>query len=84
MEKDEKQIEDPILSQIKKELNSISKENEEILPAPETKKGTNRLLWNTPVYSAVGINLKDNKNENPNEYWQKWAKEQEKLNKNIK
>lgn len=75
------QIEDPLLSTIKKELNSISSEKTSEPDLKIIKKGTNKLLWNAPSYSAVGVDLNDSKNENPNAYWKKWAEEEEKKGK---
>jgi len=71
------QIQNPLLSQIQTELTSVEKTEDKDEYKP-IKKGTNPLLWNTPYYSAIGIELTDTKTENPNAYWQKWAEEQEK------
>jgi hypothetical protein len=84
MDKNKKQIEDPILSQIQREINSLKTLSDESSIEEPVKKGTNRLLWDAPVYSAVGIDMENENIENPNAYWQNWAKEQEKLNKDIK
>lgn len=39
------------------------------------QKGTNPLLWDKPTYAAVSFKT-DGDTENPNAYWQNWAKEQ--------
>lgn len=39
------------------------------------QKGTNPLLWDKPTYAAVSFNSKGG-DENPNLFWQNWAKEQ--------
>ncbi len=80
----ENQIENPLISQISGELSSLNKKKEDVSEYTPIKKGTNRLLWNTPYYSAVGIDLNDTETENPNAYWKKWAEEQEKTNNTIK
>jgi hypothetical protein len=69
------QIEDPIVSKIKKELQS-NRNGEEYSDLPAITPGTNKLLWNAPIYIAVNIDMKDDNIENPNEVWAKWAEEQ--------
>jgi|688.fasta_scaffold1246902_2 hypothetical protein len=69
------QIEDPIVSKIKKELES-PQEKEAYSDLPAITPGTNKLLWNAPIYIAVNIDMKDDNIENPNEVWAKWAEEQ--------
>ena len=74
------QVEDPLLASIKQELGSISSKNTTEPELKTIKKGTNKLLWNSPTYSVVGVDLNDTKTENPNAFWKKWAEEQEKNN----
>jgi hypothetical protein len=76
------QVEDPLLLSIKNELDSLSDVDIDNSASNQIKKGTNKLLWNAPTYSAVGVDLNDSKNENPNAYWKKWAEEQEKIKQN--
>lgn len=76
-EKTNNQVEDPNLNDFKKD----TQENDSFLDlpedeAPDFRKGTNPLLWNAPIYTAVG-EIKES-SENPNKYWAKWAEEMEK------
>jgi hypothetical protein len=74
--KNKKQIENPVLNKIEQKKEKIffglTEEDDE----EELIRGTNPLLWDKPTYSAVDINLDDDKTENPNAYWEKWAKEE--------
>lgn len=77
MNNTEKQVENPNLP-----LIDNKSEDDGYLEPREIvgfKKGTNPLLWNAPIYSAVGDLTKES-SENPNEYWNKWALTQEKNN----
>lgn len=69
------QIEDPIVSKIKKEINLLDNQ-EEYSDLPAITPGTNKLLWDAPVYIAVNIDTEDDKIENPNAVWAKWAEDQ--------
>jgi hypothetical protein len=73
-----KQIENPILNKIEKNKIDFSYGLTEEDEPEQIILGTNPMLWNAPTYSAVGIDLKKENIENPNFYWENWAKEQEK------
>jgi hypothetical protein len=80
-EKNNQQIEDPNLNIVKKKLEQDNSSKFSTEEDSTLKKGTNPLLWNVPTYTAVGIDLENDDIENPNAYWENWAKTQEeKLN----
>jgi hypothetical protein len=71
------QIENDIVLKIKNELESTKqniKENDII----QKTSGTNRLLWDAPIYIAVNINMEDDKTQNPNDFLEEQLKNQTK------
>jgi ABC-type phosphate transport system substrate-binding protein len=71
------QIENDIVLKIKNELKSTKqniKENDII----QKTSGTNRLLWDAPIYIAVNINMEDDKTQNPNDFLEEQLKNQTK------
>ena len=71
------QIENDIVLKIKNELESTKqniKENDII----QKTSGTNRLLWDAPIYIAVNINMEDDKIQNPNDFLEEQLKNQTK------
>ena len=69
------QIENEIVLKVKNELKSI-KQNVNDNDIIKKTSGTNRLLWDAPIYIAVNINMQDDKMQNPNAFLEEQLKNQ--------